>query len=91
MYSPSQMGIHIPRTPYRGSNQSRRQKLNDEDRLCRKIEIKIQEIYDELKSGETRVVISAMVAHDISEYVDKVRNLIYRLDAGSNGVTFFKP
>lgn len=89
MYSP-QFGINIPRDDYRGSDPRKREKLRVEHALCLRIEQELQRRYDAMKLGEHLVCSSRELAIAIGEDGEKVSRLIYRLDAGSNGVTLFK-
>jgi hypothetical protein len=81
----------IPRDSYRGSDPKKRARLADEDRLCSMIEAELRRLYEGMKPGESLIVISESLAHDIKADPKKVRELIYRIDAGSNGVTLWKP
>jgi hypothetical protein len=83
--------LKIPRTDYRGSDLKRREKLREEDRLCIEIEAAMQKQYDATKAGNYVNIGSADIALSIGRDIKKVRDLIFRIDAGHNGLTLWKP
>jgi hypothetical protein len=81
----------IPRSGYRGSDPKKRAKLIEENQLCELIEAELRRRYTDMKPGTSLVVTSYDVARTIGRDPEKVRELIFRIDAGHNGVTLWKP
>jgi hypothetical protein len=83
--------IYVPRESYRGNDPKRRAKLSETNRLADRIQSHLQSIFDEMEPGEIRSIMSYSVARALNEDPEAVRRIIFRIDGGSNGVTFKKP
>jgi hypothetical protein len=82
--------VHVPRRSYRGSNPKKRAEIAEDQRLCWLIEEELQKRYDALPLDEPHAIMSYEIAHAIGEDTEKVRRIVFRIQGGSNGVTFMK-
>jgi hypothetical protein len=84
--------VCVPRQNYRGRDPRKLAKLREDNHLCALIEAELQSRYDNIQPGQIQSIMSYDVARAIghSHDAEKVRRIIFRLDAGANGVTFSK-
>lgn len=82
--------VSIARESYRGSNASKREKVNNLNRIAQRIEDYINDDLAAKPDDTIQVYTSYFVASDIGEDDETVRRIIHATDAGSNGITIVK-
>jgi hypothetical protein len=82
--------IHIPVKQYRGSDQKKRSKHNEQIRIARDLERLINDLIQKQQSP-----IQQYLYYDIAKLsghtLEIVRNTCFAIDAGHNGFTAIKP
>jgi hypothetical protein len=81
--------IHVPRHPYRGSNPSKRQKMMDYNRDADRLE---KYLNDRIQADPSPIqqYIYGFIAPDVGLSVERVREILFGVDSGHNGLTVAK-
>jgi hypothetical protein len=83
--------ITSQRQIYRGTNRSKRNKAANYNRVAATVEQHLRDEMERLEEADrVQVFISHTVAYAVGEDPELVRDIIYSLDAGANGVTLWK-
>ena len=82
--------VHVPRLPYRGNDKKKLERQRRDSELCARIEVELQRRYDEIEPGQIRAILAHHVAWEIGADQEQVRQVMCRMQGGSNGVTFSK-
>jgi uncharacterized protein YfaP (DUF2135 family) len=82
--------VSVPGVRYRGADPKKRAKNTNINRIASKIEAFLNADLAKRPSDSITVYISYTVAREIGEDGEIVRNLIFGMDCGSNGVTILK-
>ena len=82
--------VHVPRVSYRGSNPTRRQAVNEKNRIAELIEDHLNELILKQKHP-TQIYLYGYIAIDLGIDEKIVRELCYGIDGGSGGLTVMKP
>jgi hypothetical protein len=82
--------IRVPRDAYRGSNPRRLRKRQEFNELAQMLESYINDTF--AKSGETGTVfIYANIAQKFNLTTEQVRDVLFAVDGGHNGITVTRP
>jgi hypothetical protein len=81
--------IHVPRSPYRGSKQSLRQKAADYNRDAARLE---KYLNDKIQADPSPIqqYIYGFIAPDVGLTLERVREILFGVDCGHNGLTVAK-
>ncbi|MBO9502584.1 hypothetical protein [Brevundimonas sp. A19_0] len=82
--------IRVPRVSYRGADPRKKWKRDNANRVAGKIETYINDEMKQLPADSVHVFCSYEIASSIMEDSDMVQDLVFGIDAGSNGVTVYK-
>jgi predicted chitinase len=83
----------IRRVRYTGRDERRLAKVRKDSDLCLLIEVELRKQYAALKPGEIKQVLYTDMAASLDRWEDQeaIRQVMCRINGGSNGVTFGKP
>lgn len=82
--------ISTPRKGYRGSNPSKRKKIQDRNRIAGVVEDYINADLATKPNDTIHQYLSANVARELGEDSKIVHEVIFATDCGSNGITIVK-
>lgn len=82
--------VSVPMKSYRGSDARKRSKVSELNRLAQRVEEYLNTDLAAKPDDTIHVYSSYSVASDIGADFETVRDIIFSLDCGSNGVTIFK-
>lgn len=80
--------VRISAPPYRGSKPALRQKAREKAQLADALESYINE---RMEGQEVRTFYYGIIAIDLSIPVDQIKDLLFALDSGHNGLTVCTP
>lgn len=81
--------IRVPVRAYRGSNPKKREDARRKALLAHKIEDYLNRRWDEHEEGYL-VIMYHEIALDLGEDLEEVSEVAFSVQAGGNGMTFFK-
>lgn len=84
-----QYPITVPRKIYRGSKPNLQMKAQERSRVAQQLEDYINRKVRE-SDREILQLFYGSIAHDLSLSVDLVRDILFGVDCGHNGMTIFK-
>lgn len=81
--------IHVPRSSYRGSKQSLREKASDYNRDAERLE---RYLNDRIEADPSPIqqYIYGFIAPDVGLSLERVREILFGVDCGHNGLTVAK-
>lgn len=81
--------IHVPRKQYRGSNQAAKQRAADYNRDAMSLEAYLNE---KIRSNPASIqqFRYGFIASDVGLSLERVREILFAVDAGHNGLTITK-
>lgn len=82
--------VHVPIDPYRGRDPRRMRKRDEYNRVAKRIEDYLNADLAKLPDHTIKVYLSYWIALDIREDPKLVKDIVFGIDAGSNGVTICK-
>lgn len=82
--------VSVLRDHYRGTNERRRQKAHEYNRIAARIEDYINSDLEKQSNDSINQYFSRSVAYELREDEELVRRIIYSIDCGHNGVTIVK-
>lgn len=82
--------IYVPREHYRGGDLRKKVKRDNFNRVASKVEAYLNDEIVKMPIDSVRVFPSYAVASAIREDAELVRQIVFRVDGGSNGITCWK-
>lgn len=82
--------VSVPRDYYRGSNPARLRKMHNYNRVAARVESYINADLERQPDDTINQYMSGLVALELDESPDLVRDIIFGIDCGHNGVTIVK-
>lgn len=82
--------ISVPSDQYRGANARKQEKIRQRNTIASRIETYINAEMAPLPENCVHVFYSDMIAIELREDKDIVREIVFTIDCGHNGVTVYK-